>query len=128
MVTIPRYNQSLDLTPIKSGRTLATGLSATSGFADLGTSVSKNLNNLAETKINLLAQSRDLDIKNDELLAATNTTEVTLNFLDELTKTGGYKDNEKLYNKTWDYTLSKLKRDIFKNEDGSLDSNDKSGL
>ena len=122
MVTIPRYNQSLDLTPIKSGRTLATGLSATSGFADLGTSLSKNLNNLAETKINLLAQSRDLDIKNDELLAATNTTEVTLNFVDELTKKGDYKNNEKLYNKTWDNTLSKLKKDIFKNEDGSLDS------
>ena len=122
MVTIPRYNQSLDLTPIRSGRTLATGLSATSGFADLGTSLSKNLNNLAETKINLLAQSRDLDIKNDELLAATNTTEVTLNFVDELTKKGDYKNNEKLYNKTWDNTLSKLKKDIFKNEDGSLDS------
>ena len=66
MVKIPRYEGSLGARPIRSGRTLGTGISAATSFTKFGQSITDSLIEYNNTQIELLARARDVEIKNAE--------------------------------------------------------------
>jgi len=121
MVKIPRYEGSLGARPIRSGRTLGTGISAATSFTKFGQSISDSLIEYNNTQIELLARARDVEIKNAELLAASATRESNLNAIDSFQTETDYKSFDGKYKERVERNNKRIQKNFFTLPNGKLD-------
>jgi len=121
MVKIPRYEGSLGARPIRSGRTLGTGMSGVNSFTKFGESISDSLIEYNNTQIELAARARDVEIKNAELLAASATQESTVKIIDNFSGRADFQNYRFDYQKSVAKNNAEIKKNYFTMPDGKLD-------
>ena len=121
MVKIPRYEGSLGARPIRSGRTLGTGMSGVNSFTKFGESISDSLIEYNNTQIELAARARDVEIKNAELLAASATQESTVKIINNYSDRVDFQNFRFDYQKSVDKNNAEIKKNYFTMPDGKLD-------
>ena len=118
---IPRYQGNLGSAPIQSGRNLSTGTGGAQGMVALGQTMLNSIAGYAEEKIKLEAKIRDQEILDKRVLAEGDSLMSANDFTFGLEGRKDYANFASEYEKSWEKSTAKVKKERFTNKDGTFD-------